>query len=95
MLYKTVQIQVPEAMEQYIINDNTEAMLQRNALLLYPYILKKQISHGKAAEILGIHKLYFIELYGKMGFSYFDQTIDELDRELQTFQELERNGVIV
>lgn len=63
--------------------------------MLYPYILKRTISHGKDAEILGIHKLDLIDLYGKMGFSYFDQTMDELDKELQTFKELGLNGVTV
>ena len=48
----TVQIQIPEAMKPYVTNETADAALQRNALLLYPYILKRKISHGKAAEIL-------------------------------------------
>lgn len=40
MLYKTVHIQIPEAMEPYINNENEK----RNALLLYPYILDRKIS---------------------------------------------------
>lgn len=35
---------------------NSETELARNALLLYPYILNQTISHGGAAEILGIRK---------------------------------------
>lgn len=88
MSYTTVEIQVPEAMKPYIANQNAGAVLQRNALMLYPYVRNKQISHGRAAEILGIHKLELIEIYGQMGFCYFDQTEDELDQELQTFREL-------
>ena len=89
MSYTTVEIQVPEAMKPYIVNQNGDAVLQRNALLLYPYVRDKQISHGRAAEILGIHKLDLIEIYGQMGFCYFDQTEEELDQEMQTFRELE------
>ena len=93
MVYTTVEIKVPKAMEQYIIKDSDEDTLRRNALLLYPYILNKKISHGKAAEILGINKLDLIDLYGKMGFYYLDQTMDELDKDLRTFQEVGLSGV--
>lgn len=92
MLYKTVQIQVPEAMEPYIINGNAYDVLKRNALLLYPFVLDKKISHGKAAEILGIHKTELTDLYSEMGFCYFDQIQDELDIDLQTFQEVVLSG---
>ena len=88
MSYTTVEIKVPEAMEPYIVNDSENDTLQRNALLLYPYILKRKISHGRAAEILGLHKLDLIELYGELGLCYFDQIEDELDKELETFQKL-------
>jgi hypothetical protein len=67
----------------------------RNALLLYPYILNRKISHGKAAEILGIHKLELVDLYGKLGFSYFDQTMDELDDDLETFKQLGLDKVVL
>ncbi|MFR8171891.1 MAG: UPF0175 family protein [Marvinbryantia sp.] len=92
MAYTTVEIQVPEAMKPYVADRTEEATLERNALLLYPYILKRTISHGRAAEILGIHKLDLIDLYGQMGFCYFDQTEEELDKDLQTFQELGLSG---
>lgn len=95
MSYTTVQIQVPEAMEPYITNESADFMLQRNALLLYPYVLNKRISHGKAAEILGISKLDLIDIYGQMGFSYFDQTKDELDKDIKMFQKLGLSGVTV
>lgn len=93
MLYKTVQIQIPEAMEPYINNENELDIRKRNALLLYPYILDRKISHGKAAEILGICKMDLIDLYGQMGFCYFDQIQDELEKDLQTFSELGLSGV--
>mgnify|MGYP004543779795 FL=1 len=56
---------------------NLETELTRNALLLYPYILNQTISHGHAAEILGIRKSELIDLYDKLGYSYFDMTMDE------------------
>ena len=79
---ESVTINVPTGMAKYLVTLNPEAELTRNALLLYPYILNQTISHGRAAEILGIRKSELIDLYDKLGYSYFDMTMDELDDEL-------------
>lgn len=70
----TINIEIPDEMIQFVMPKNKEDQLIRDAMMLYPYVLKKRISHGRAAEILGIHKLDLIDLYGQMGFCYFDQT---------------------
>lgn len=54
---ESVTINVPTGMAKYLVTLNPEAELTRNALLLYPYILNQTISHGRAAEILGIMKI--------------------------------------
>ena len=51
--------EIPEEMKPYIDSTNK---LRQNAILLYPYILDKTISHGRAAEILGMSKLDLIDL---------------------------------
>lgn len=51
---ESVTIKVPVGMSKYLVTRNPETELTRNALLLYPYILNQTISHGRAAEILGI-----------------------------------------
>lgn len=43
----------------YLKPQSQYAELVRNALLLYPYINDKTISHGKVAEILEISKYEF------------------------------------
>ena len=73
-----------------MVTVNPETELTRNALLLYPYILNQTISHGRAAEILGIRKSELIDLYDELGYSYFDMTLDELDDELDTFRRLKK-----
>lgn len=83
-----IELEIPKDMEPYVISKNGISDLRRNAMLLYPYILDQTISHGKAAEILGIHKLDLIDLYGQMGFSYFDMTMEELDQDIETFRTL-------
>ena len=78
---ESVTIKVPVGMSKY--------------LLLYPYILNQTISHGRAAEILGIRKAELIDLYDKLGYSYFDMTMDDLDEELETFRQLKKAEELV
>lgn len=92
---ESVTINVPTGMAKYLVTLNPEAELTRNALLLYPYILNQTISHGRAAEILGIRKSELIDLYDKLSYSYFDMTMDELDDELDTFRRMKEKEVSV
>ena len=85
---ESVTINVPVGMSKYLVNINPETELTRNALLLYPYILNQTISHGRAAEILGMRKSELIDLYDNLGYSYLDMTMDDLDGELETFRQL-------
>lgn len=85
---ESVTIRVPVGMSKYLKPMNSETELIRNALLLYPYILNQTMSHGGAAEILGIRKSELIDIYDKLGYSYLDMTMDELDSELETFRQL-------
>ena len=90
VMTENVTIRVPVGMTKYLSSTNLETELTRNALLLYPYILDQTISHGAAAEILGIRKSELIDIYDKLGYSYFDMTMDELDAELETFRQLKK-----
>lgn len=92
---ESVTIEVPVGMSKYLVTVNPETELTRNALLLYPYILNQTISHGRAAEILGIRKSELIDLYDELGYSYFDMTLDELDDELDTFRRLQKKETAV
>jgi len=83
-----INIKVPVEMAVYLEPSGKVTELERNAMLLYPYILKQVISHGRAAEILGIRKNDLIDIYDKMGFSYLDQTMDDLDMELEAYRKL-------
>ena len=83
-----VKIQVPDGMVSYVITNDEHSELMRNAMLLYPYIKDLTISHGKAAEILGIRKYELIDLYSKLGLPYLDQDINEIDEELQYWKEM-------
>ena len=90
---ESVTIKVPVGMSKYLVTVNPETEFTRNALLLYPYILNQTISHGRAAEILGIRKTDLIDLYDRLGYSYFDMTLDDLDDELNIFRELKKEVI--
>lgn len=81
-------IVIPKDMWKYLKVDEDQTELERNALLLYPYIKNLTISHGRAAEILGITKWELITLYDDLGLAYLDQDISEIQSELKTFNEL-------
>ena len=81
-----VNIKVPVEMAVYLKPSDQVTELERNALLLYPYVLKQSISHGRAADILGIRKNELIDIYDRFGFSYLDLTMDDLDEDLETYR---------
>ena len=77
MTMTRVEIEIPEEIVPYTVLEDKEAQLTRNAMLVYPYIKNGVMSHGRAAEMLGIHKIDLIQLYGKLGMPFFDGTEDE------------------
>ena len=47
----------------------------KQAMALLPEIQGMKISHGRAAEILGVKKEALIDFYGDMGYPYLDGSI--------------------
>ena len=93
MTMTEVSIRVPQMMAEYTVSDDEKTNLTRNAMILFPYIQNDTISHGKAAQILGIHKRDLIALYSNLGLPYLDQTSDELESDVATLKELRRKAV--
>ena len=93
MTMTDVKIQVPDGMVSYVIANDEQSELMRNAMLLYPYIKNLTISHGKAAEILGIRKYELINLYGELGLPYLDQDMEEITEEMQYWKKLKGETV--
>lgn len=88
MTLTDVKIRVPEDMTSYIIPSDSKAELVRNAMVLYPYINNMTISHGRAAEILGIREYELIEIYDKLGLPYLDKDIEEIEQEVSYWRSL-------
>ena len=84
----TVQMVIPSGMAPYLSDEDSKATFARNAMVLYPLIQDMTISHGKAAEILGVHKTDLIEFYGSMGIPYLNQSKEELEKDISTLEAL-------
>lgn len=88
MLLKKITLEVPSEMVNYLEHYGKQNELQRNALLLYPFIKNNTISHGRAAEIIGISKNELIDIYCNMGIPYLTMDIAEIEDEVETWKKM-------
>lgn len=89
-----VKINVPKGMAPLIDELDAEKEFERNAMMLYPYIQNVTISHGRAAELLGVKKLDLIEFYNKMGLPYLRPSEAELDEELEAYRAFKKRAAV-
>ena len=87
-----IEISVPKEMILYVNSKDKKEELERNALILYPYIKNLTISHGRAAEILGIRKLDLITLYNEIGLPYLNMDISEVEEDVKTYETIQRRN---
>ena len=80
-----VQISVPEGIVPYLDDTERDFSFERNAMVLHPYIQKGIISHGRAAEILGVRKWDLIEYYNGLGIPYLNQSKEDLLADLAAY----------
>lgn len=90
---RSISINVPEKMIEFTKNQNESEELIRNAMILFPYIRNETISYGKAAQILGIHKLDLIAIYSTLGIAYIDQTKEELENDIEVLKTLRKSAI--
>ena len=91
MEMKEFNITIPKEMFVYLTIDEDRSELERNAMMLYPYVKNLTISHGRAAEILGITKWELITLYDDIGLPYLDQDISEVISDIRTYEMWRKN----
>ena len=88
MTMTSVTIKIPDTIIEYAAVEDENAMLTRNAMILFPYIQKEVIYHGRAAELLGIHKMDLIALYSNLGLPYLNQSKEELANDVAVLKKL-------
>ena len=86
MVMTNIEIKIPETIRQYVLDGTTEKV--RNAMLLYPSVANDTISHGKAAELLGLSKMELIQMYGKLGLPYLDMSDKEFEEEVRAVKRM-------
>ena len=90
MTMTTIDIQVPQEMVPMLASDDQQSLFERNAMILYPQIHSMKISHGRAAEMLGVSKLDLITFYGSLGIPYLDTDPVEVEQELAAFRKVRK-----
>ena len=88
MALTEVMMKVQEEMVPYIKPRTKRDENVRNAMIMYPYVRSGTISHGRAAEIIGIREWELIELYDSLGIAYLSSVSDYED-DLETVRELQ------
>ena len=82
----TVSVRMPQALlfEAGLSTEAaSEALLRAFVLSLYR---QDRISSGKAARLLGVHRLEFIRMLAEEKIPYLDYTPEELEVELKTLK---------
>ena len=75
----TVQVTLPRSLlyeSGLSQQEASDALLRAFVLSLYR---RDRISSGKAARLLGVHRLEFIRLLAEESIPYLDYTLDELE----------------
>lgn len=88
MEYIKIELEVPKDMVPYINTKDKLTSIRTNTLVLYPYIMNNTISHGKAAEILGMKKIDLIALYSEIGLNYFNLDVKEVLEDANTISKI-------
>ena len=83
----TVSFDVPAELAD-LLNRSSQEQFERNAMLILPFVQNQTVSHGRAAEILGVRKLELIAFYGKLGLPYLDMSEEELKAERAVYRRL-------
>ena len=88
MRMQSLTMSVPEGMIPYFLHEDEDQGFARNAMMLYPLIQNLTISHGRAAEILGVRKTDLIQYYESLGIPYLDQSNEDLAKDLATLDQV-------
>ena len=87
MIETTFSIRVPNSLLQYGF---TQEKVQRRVLewMVLSLYQEEKISSGKAAQLLGINRLEFIDLLQEKGFAYIDYSESDLIKEFAAVETL-------
>jgi len=83
-----VEVHIPGELLQFGIH--TQAIQQHLVEWLVLSLFKdERVSSGKAAKLLGISRMEFLDLLRRRGIAYLDYSPDEIAEEIEATQRLE------
>jgi predicted HTH domain antitoxin len=77
----TYQVHIPTALTHFGLNQN-EIQRRVNEWLVLSLFTESKISSGKAARLLGISRVNFLDLLRERGISYINFSEEELEEEI-------------
>lgn len=84
----TFKVRVSPALLQFGFNQD-QVQQKVNEWLVLSLFTDNQISSGKAAKLLNISRIDFLELLRKRGIAYIDYSTQEMSEEFEAVKSLE------
>jgi predicted HTH domain antitoxin len=84
----TVKIEIEESLAALLHQTNQEVQVAGREMIMLELYRRGSISSGKAAELLGMQRIDFIQHASKLGISYFALTEDEWEAEMASLESL-------
>jgi predicted HTH domain antitoxin len=83
----SVQIQIDNDLVAFLHGLNQPVEQAARELIVLELYRRGTISSGKAAELLSMSRLAFIQYSGRLGIPFFSMTDDEWDAEMRDIDE--------
>ena len=87
MAESTIEISVPSPLLQYGL-DRDDVQRRVNEWLVLSLFTEGRVSSGKAASLLGISRIAFLDLLRDRGIAYVSYTPEELAEEISAVKSL-------
>jgi len=81
-----LELDIPDAIIGYLQMDDEKIKNRIYKLLLIDLVRRSIISFGKAAELVGVDKMSFINEMGHMGIPYYCEDISEVINDAKTIE---------
>lgn len=83
-----MEIEIPESLLGFIDYQDPNYSRKIIEFMTYQAIKDNKLSFGKAAELLGMDKLTFIQDLSELGIAYFDMEESELQKDIDAINRL-------
>lgn len=86
------QVRIPVDMDKdvvHLLGDSFEEMKRRALeMIVLELYRRRELSSGRAAELLGLDRFAFIRWSGELGIPFIDMTPDEWQQELRVIDSM-------